>query len=165
LQAGYNSYNLFYIVYNNFGQVTLSSLKRSSRIWSRIQSFLVARPGTSKGKTKVAWARVCLPKREGGLGLQRVASWNRVAIMKHIWNLFINAGSLWVAWIHANLLKGKCFWTVKIPQESTWGWREILKLRDEARKFIRFEVGDGETILPLASYWVFGSKIWLLCHL
>ena len=36
LLAGYNSNNLFYIIYNDFGQVTLSSLRRSSRLWSRI---------------------------------------------------------------------------------------------------------------------------------
>ena len=90
---------------------------------------------------------------EGGLGLQRVASWNRVAIMKYIWSLFTKVGSLWVAWIHANLLKGKCFWTLKIPQEHTWSWRAILKLRDEVGKFIRFEVGDGKTIFFWHDLW------------
>ena len=73
--------------------------------------------------------------------------------MKHIWSLFTNAGSLWVAWVHANLLKGKCFWTVKIPQECTWSWRAILNLRDGARKFIRFEVGDGKTIFLWHDLW------------
>ena len=58
-----------------------------------------------------------------------------------------------MAWIHANLLKGKCFWTVKIPQECTWGWRALLKLMDEARKFIRFEVGDGKTIFLWHDLW------------
>ena len=95
--------------------------------------------------------------------MQRVASWNRAATMKYIWSLFTNVGSLWVAWIHANLLKGKCFWTVKIPQECTWGWRALLKLMDEARKFIRFEVGDEKTIFLwhnlLASCWL----KWILC--
>ena len=32
-------------------------------------------------------------------------------------------------------------WVVKIAQDSTWGWRKILKLREEARTFIKFEVG------------------------
>ena len=91
--------------------------------------------------------------------MQRVASWNRAAIMKHIWSLFTKVGSLWVAWIHANLLKGKCFWTLKIPLECTWSWRAILKLRDEVRKFIRFEVGMGNlyffgmTFGILLGYW------------
>ena len=58
-----------------------------------------------------------------------------------------------MAWIHANLLKGKCFWIVRIPQEFTWNWRAVLKLRDEARKFIRFEVGDGKTIFLWHDLW------------
>ena len=87
--------------------------------------------------------------------------------MKHIWSLFTKVGSLWVAWIHANLLKGKCFWTPKIPQECTWSWRAILKLRDEVRKFIRFEVGDGKSIFLWHDLWhpagvliqIFGSRV------
>ena len=85
--------------------------------------------------------------------MQRVASWNRVVIMKHIWSLFTSVGSLWVAFIHANLLKDKCFWKVKIPQECTWSCGAILKLRYEARKFIKFEVGDGETIFLWHDLW------------
>ena len=63
-----------------------------------------------------------------------------------IWNLFTQTWSLWVAWVHENLLKGKCFWTVKKPQDCTWGWRTILKLRDDARRFLKYEVGDGRKI-------------------
>ena len=69
----------------------------------------MARVGYWQRENYNSMGKFCLPKREGGLGLQRVASWNRVVIMKHIWSLFTNVGSLWVAFIHANLLKGKCF--------------------------------------------------------
>ncbi|XP_075663456.1 uncharacterized protein LOC142633065 [Castanea sativa] len=48
---------------------------------------------------------------------------------------------------------GKCFCTLKIPQERTWSWRAILKLRDEVRKFIRFEVGDGKSIFLWHDLW------------
>jgi hypothetical protein len=65
------------------------------------------------GDVRVAWDKVCLPKQGGGLGLKRVHDWNKASILKHIWHLFTKSGSLWVAWVHENLLKGKCFWTVK----------------------------------------------------
>jgi hypothetical protein len=29
-----------------------------------------------------------------------------------------------------NLLRGKSFWGIKVPQNSTWGWKKLLKLRD-----------------------------------
>jgi hypothetical protein len=37
--------------------------------------------------------------------------------MRHIWNIIANPGSLWVAWVKENLLKGRNFWQAKIPQE------------------------------------------------
>jgi hypothetical protein len=61
------------------------------------------------------------------LGLKRV-DWNKVAVLKHIWNIFTQVGSLWVAWVNEVLLRGRCFQTVKIPHECTWGWRKLLKL-------------------------------------
>ncbi len=73
-----------------------------------------------------------MPKQEGELGLNRMMDWNRAAVMKHIWNLFTQSGSLWVAWVHDFLLKGMCFWSIKIPLDSSWGWRTIFKLRQKA---------------------------------
>ena len=73
--------------------------------------------------------------------------------MGFIRSLFAQAGSLWVAWIHSNLLKNKCFWVVKIAQDSTGSWRNILKLRAEARMFIKFEVGSGKNIFLWHDLW------------
>jgi hypothetical protein len=39
--------------------------------------------------------------------------WNKAAILKHIWNIFSQAGSLWVAWVKEYILKGRSFWTIK----------------------------------------------------
>jgi len=81
-------------------------------------------------KAKVSWKQVCLPKSEGGLGLKRITDWNRSTVTSHIWNLLIQAGSLWVAWVHKYLLKGKNLREVKIPQNCSWSCSQILKLRD-----------------------------------
>ena len=74
-----------------------------------------------RGGSKVSWKQVCLPKQEGGLGLKRIEEWNKAAVLKHIWHLFTQAGSLWVAWVHDVLLKGKSFLAVRIPQPCSWG--------------------------------------------
>ena len=73
----------------------------------------------------MSWEKVCLPKKEGGLGLKRIKDWKKGAIMKLIWNLFTQVGSLWVAWVQQCLLKGRCFWTIKVPQDCTWGMEAI----------------------------------------
>jgi hypothetical protein len=65
-------------------------------------------------KAKVAWSDVCFPKK-GSLGLKILEVWNKSSILRHIWNLFACAGSLWVAWTKTYLLKGRSFWSVNIP--------------------------------------------------
>jgi len=73
-----------------------------------------------KARAKVAWEKVCLPKREGGLGIKRLAVWNCVSILNHIWSLFSRSRSLWVASVQKNWLKGISFWEISIPQNCPW---------------------------------------------
>ena len=94
----------------------------------------------------MAWNNICFPKKEGGLGLKRINFWNKTSMLRHIWSLFTRSGSLWVAWIKENFLKKRIFWSVSIPQNYSWCWRKLLRLRDIAKKFLRFEVGDGKNI-------------------
>ena len=63
---------------------------------------------------KVAWEKVFVHK-EGVLGLKMVHEWNIAVAMKHILYWFAKTGSIWVAWILQNILRGKSFWMVKVP--------------------------------------------------
>lgn len=60
----------------------------------KFNSFLWKGTDQSALGVKVAWHLVCVPKQEGGLGLKRIEDWNKAAILKHIWNIFAQAGSL-----------------------------------------------------------------------
>jgi hypothetical protein len=55
--------------------------------------------------------------------------------------------------VKINLLKKKSFWSVGIPQNCSWSWRKILKLRDIAKRFLRFEVGNGDNIHMWLDWW------------
>nr|GEV97789.1 putative reverse transcriptase domain, reverse transcriptase zinc-binding domain protein [Tanacetum cinerariifolium] len=50
---------------------------------------------SGKGKSKVAWEIVCLPKHEGGLGIQRLECFNSALMASHIWKLLTLKESLW----------------------------------------------------------------------
>ena len=55
---------------------------------------------------------------------------------------------------NSKTLKGKCFWNVKIPQQSTWGCRNLLKIGNiEDKQFLKFEVGDGKNIFLWLNWW------------
>lgn len=87
------------------------------------------------------------------MGIKRLAVWNMVSMMNHIWNLFSISGSLWVAWVHANWLKGRSFWQVPIPQYASWSWKKILNLRSVAKQFLKHKVGDGRNIFLWFDNW------------
>ena len=55
--------------------------------------------------------------------------------------------------MHQYLIEGKCLWTIKIPQDCTLGWRSILKIRQEARQLVNFEVGYGSKIFLWYDIW------------
>ncbi len=48
-----------------------------------------------RGGVKVSWEQVCLPEKEGDLGLKRVEDWNKPTVIKHIWNPFHPS---WFSW-------------------------------------------------------------------
>ena len=71
--------------------------------------------GNCKG-VKVAWADICLPKNEGGLGIKDLISWNKALMIRHLWNLVHGSNNLWSTWIKTHHLKDKSIWEVKAPQ-------------------------------------------------
>jgi hypothetical protein len=107
----------------------------------------------TKAHAKVAWSQLCVPKQEGGLGIKRIEVWNKASMLNHIWNLFTKAGSLWVAWINTNRLKGRCLWEISIPNSCSWSWKKLLKLRDIAKRFISFKVGNGSRVFLWFDHW------------
>ncbi|GJR82366.1 hypothetical protein Tco_0153151 [Tanacetum coccineum] len=52
-----------------------------------MRGFLWCQGGLSRGKAKVAWEVVCLPKKEGGLGIRRLDHFNKALMVSHIWKL------------------------------------------------------------------------------
>jgi hypothetical protein len=111
-----------------------------------MKSFLWSGSDMRTTGAKVAWDQVCLPKKEGGLGIKSITEWNKIALLKHIWNLCNDSdGSIWSTWIRSNLLRGRNFWTIKTPQNCSWAWGKILKLRSLAWPKMKYIIGDGMT--------------------
>ncbi|XP_047978531.1 uncharacterized protein LOC125220400 [Salvia hispanica] len=77
----------------------------ASRIVAVARNFLWA----SK-HAKVAWSTICLPKQEGGLGVRDIGTWNTTLHTKILWNVHTKTDSLWIKWIHTEILKDADFW-------------------------------------------------------
>ena len=83
----------------------------------------------------------------------KFVAWNMEAIMKYVWLLFTQAGSLWVAWVKFHLLKNQSFWCVAAPKSCSWGWKKILKIRNLVWPFIKSLVRDGSSISLWHDNW------------
>ncbi|XP_038895844.1 uncharacterized protein LOC120084011 [Benincasa hispida] len=95
---------------------------RSLSFAGRLQlvSYLWKGSVVSQSGARVAWDEVCVSLEEGGLGVKHVASWNQAAIMKLLWHLLMKSGSLWVAWVEANVLRGRSLWAVRSKSCFVW---------------------------------------------
>ncbi|GJR04765.1 putative reverse transcriptase domain, reverse transcriptase zinc-binding domain protein [Tanacetum coccineum] len=106
-----------------------------------------------KGKAKVAWEDVCLPKIKGGLGIRHLEAFNMALITSHIWSLLTCKESLWVKWIHTYKLNGRSFWKIPIRGKMSWGWRKILQVRKKVRPFIWNHLGNGASVSAWFDNW------------
>ncbi|GJV72567.1 hypothetical protein Tco_1492562 [Tanacetum coccineum] len=111
--------------------------------------FLWCQGDYHRGKEKVTWNDVCLPKVEGGLGIRKLEQFNIALMSSHIWKILMNKDLLWVRWIHYYKLKHRRFWDVKIESNVSRGWRKLLKIHNIIRPHIWFIIGDGKE----ASMW------------
>ncbi|GJY65949.1 hypothetical protein Tco_0468187 [Tanacetum coccineum] len=60
------------------------------------RAFLWCQGDMHKGKAKVAWEVICLPRNKGGLGIRKLDVFNKALMVTHIWNLLSHKVSLWV---------------------------------------------------------------------
>lgn len=85
---------------------------------------------------RVSWDSVCKTKSEGGLGLQDLSNWNLACVLRNLWDIITSAGSLWVAWVEAYVLKGSSVWDVQIKNVFSCNVRKLLQLQELADTFI-----------------------------
>ncbi|CAL9235577.1 unnamed protein product [Arabidopsis halleri] len=123
------------------------------RFYAKVDSLYAAFLWKNKVSTavgaRVAWTDVCKPKEEGGLGIRLLEDFAVVFQLKQIWNLFTNAGSLWVAWIKGNIFMRKSYWTLEDSQRLSRTLKTMIRLKHVVINFLRCQVRNGLH----ASFW------------
>nr|GEU79019.1 hypothetical protein [Tanacetum cinerariifolium] len=120
-----------------------------------MRGFLWCQVEMKKGNAKVAWEAVCLPYREGGLGIRRLDDFNVALMATHVWCILINKESLWVQWIHSYKLNGRIFWDVPCLGDVSWGWRKLLQIRTRIRPFIWHKINNGRFTSMWFDRWAY----------
>lgn len=109
--------------------------------------------GTLEGRyvARVAWDKVTQPKRCGGLGLRNLELWITTCTIKLLWLLLFRMESVWVAWIHQNVIKDESIWQMKPKQSHTWLFKQILAIRQTAIQWAIIDPGNGIDV----SFWFY----------
>ncbi|KAJ6393467.1 hypothetical protein OIU77_022841 [Salix suchowensis] len=127
-------------------------------------AFLWRGPSLATSGAKVSWSQLCYPHQEGGLGLKRIGEWNKAATVKHIWRLLTAKNSIWVDWVKAELLRGKCIWQVQATGASSWAWRKILESRKWFCGKFTVNIGNGANTSLWFDHWLpNGSMLYNSC--
>jgi mannosylglycoprotein endo-beta-mannosidase len=126
----------------------------TKKIESILAAFLWKGTSLSPTRSKVAWNVVCYPLHEGGLGIKRLKAWNQAATIKHIWHLLTDKTSIWTAWVHKILLRGRSFWQLNMPSNPSWSWRKILQTRELCRGWFTSSIGNGSSTFLWYDYWL-----------
>ncbi|XP_020243132.1 uncharacterized protein LOC109821353 [Asparagus officinalis] len=82
------------------------------------RSFLWGKSGQNLRIPLVAWERVCMGRKKGGLGIFSALSWNTASALKCIWDIHVKKESLWIKWIHGVYLKHEDIWQVKVRDKA-----------------------------------------------
>lgn len=164
IEASFNSWTVKHLSFAGRFQLIQAVIYSTISFWTSIfilpnecimilermcNAFLWRGAPQSAKSAKISWEIVCTPKAEGGLGLRRLAEWNKVLALKLIWLLFAAGGSLWVSWMRRHMIGSNNFWELEPRRGDSWIWKKLCKLRSVARPFVVCEVGTGLT----ASFW------------
>ncbi|KAJ8439568.1 hypothetical protein Cgig2_024155 [Carnegiea gigantea] len=71
---------------------------------------------------------VCKPKKNGGLGLKDISTWNTTLVTRHLGDVAMKKDDLWVKWVHEQYLR-ECNWWTIILQETCWFWKKFYKVK------------------------------------
>lgn len=88
----------------------------------------------------VAWESITKPKDEGGLGLRHLPTWNRAFLAKTIWNIQRKADSLWVKWVHGEILKEGDFWSWSPHPKDSALFKNLHALMSSIRTTNLFDI-------------------------
>ncbi|GKD84506.1 putative RNA-directed DNA polymerase, eukaryota, reverse transcriptase zinc-binding domain protein [Tanacetum coccineum] len=89
-----------------------------------MRGFLWCQREMKKGKAKVAWDSMCMPKHEGDLGIRRIEDFNIALMATHIWSIFTHRESLMITCSLSVLFLRRCGLRIVVAATSYYIWLE-----------------------------------------
>lgn len=102
----------------------------------------------------VAWKSICMPRREGGLGLFGIKARNQSFLVKHIWDIHRGADSLWINWIHHFILPSLSIWDAQAAKSSSPLWKSLVSLKN----ILLADFGGRSQVVDAMTSWHAGDN-------
>lgn len=113
--------------------------------------------GTENGKRKipwVAWNRLSLPKKEGGLGFRNLHKFNIALLAKQAWRILNNPNGLLARLYRGMYHPNASFIKAQTTPYGSYGWRSIQEGKELLRYGLRVRIGDGTTTKIWTDPWL-----------
>ncbi|KAL0394339.1 UNVERIFIED_CONTAM: hypothetical protein Slati_4400100 [Sesamum latifolium] len=101
-----------------------------------------------------AWPKLCLPRTSGGLGFCRLKEYDLALLAKQEWRVSMGTRGVLNAVLRQKYFPGATFFEARLGSFSSYIWRSIWEARDLLAAGIRWQVGDGHSILILEHPWL-----------
>ncbi|GAB2286220.1 hypothetical protein Dimus_039749 [Dionaea muscipula] len=86
--------------------------------------------GANVKNPPVSWNFLSAPKREGGLGIFHLQTWNQALLFSNIWNIHMERQSLWIKWVNQIYLRGSSIWNWQPGKEASTFMKHMIHTRD-----------------------------------
>lgn len=135
---------------------TLCKLDKAAR------DFIWGSSGEGHKLHLVSWKNVCLPKKDGGLGIRTACEMNKALLAKLGWRLLHEKTSLWVQVVSCKYKVGDLQDVAWTKAKSNWSstWRSMgIGLREVIYKGYGWVIGDGKSVNFLSDRWLLETPI------
>ncbi|XP_048623656.1 uncharacterized protein LOC125592497 [Brassica napus] len=124
------------------------------KLTSAISRFWWSTKDNNRGLRWIAWAKICTPKDQGGLGFRDFKNFNLALLAKQLWRLIQYPNSLL-----ARVLKGRYFRNsnpMDVTKASTpsYVWRSLMAAQPLLKAGLRKTIGTGQTTLVWVDPWI-----------
>lgn len=96
----------------------------------------------SKGISWIAWARLCRPKVEGGMGFRHMASFNLALLTKQAWRITTNPDLLFSQILKPRYFPNSKFFLAEVGERPSWTWRSIMGTKQIQETCLRRRIGN-----------------------
>ncbi|XP_019098364.1 PREDICTED: uncharacterized protein LOC109131652, partial [Camelina sativa] len=118
----------------------------TSDLESLLMNFWWERNSNKRGIPWIAWNKLKLSKKEGGLGFRDLEKFNDALLAKQAWRLIQHPNSLFAKVMKAHYYKDDPVLDAKPRKNQSYGWSFLLLGLDLIKRGTRYIVGDEKSI-------------------